>query len=247
MERMKRMRKYFEYEINESIKKRILSYYSSQKSVDNFGNENGRRKTVYKLKRIEKYIPFSRKSYVCDIGCSDGSLLYYLKDQYKRAAGFDISPDAIKQCRQYSNSKVRFQVFDGIHIQTDELFDIVFIMDVLEHAFEPDKLMESIYKNLKNKGILVIQVPTTGWFSEFIFGKYHLGHLRYYDENYLKRYLESYKYQVLHIETFNSVPFSSFFLKYPRLFPILDMLCKRVPHNLYPYFGSVAAVAEKSL
>ena len=84
-------------------------------------------------------------------------------------------------------------------------------------------------------GVFVIQVPSTGWLSELIFGKYHYGHLRYYDENYLRTYLEDRGFYIEYIQTFNSVPFSS----------LLSMVCGVVPHIIYPYYGSVTAIAKK--
>ncbi|MCI8673767.1 MAG: class I SAM-dependent methyltransferase [Lachnospiraceae bacterium] len=142
------MKKYFEYEFNDHIKERLLDYYSSKDGVRDFGNENGRRKTLLKLKRIEKYISFSSDDYICDIGCSDGSLLNCLKGKYKRATGLDISEEAIKKCKKNADQNVNFKAYNGSTIQSDILFDKIFAMDVLEHAFEPDELVSSIYKNL---------------------------------------------------------------------------------------------------
>lgn len=90
-----------------------------------------------------------------------------------------------------------------------------------------------------------MQVPSTGWLSELVFGRYHYGHLRYYDEKYLFHYLENAGFKVRHIETFHSVPWSQKFINYRKIFNVLNAVCNVVPHALYPYYGSVAAIAEK--
>lgn len=239
------MKKYFEYKFNEQIKDKLLRYYNSQKSMDNFLNND---KTALKIRRIEKYIPFRQNDIICDIGCANGSLLIYLNGKYARGVGLDISEKAIAYCRSsVALDNVSFMKYDGTSIKTKELFDKIFIMDVLEHAFEPDRLVSSIYDKLNPGGYLIIQVPATGWLSELVFGKYHYGHLRYYDETYLKKYLEGYGFCVEHIETFNSVPWASHFIKNKKLFSMLSIVCDGIPHKLYPYYGSVAAVAYKKV
>lgn len=238
-----KMKRYFEYRFNDQVKDRLLKYYNSQDGISDFGN--GARKTALKLTRIEKYIPYHEGDYICDVGCADGALLAYLQGHYEEGLGIDISDRAIAKCRLLGLQNVRFDTFDGETIHSDKPFDKVFIMDVLEHTFSPQKLIKSIYRNLKQGGVLVIQVPFTGWLSELIFGKYHYGHLRYYDEKFLKDYLEAEGFIVKHLKVFNSVPASAFFLRMPRLFSGLKKICDIIPHKIYPYYGSVVAIAEK--
>lgn len=89
--------------------------------------------------------------------------------------------------------------------------DKIYLMDVLEHAFEPNALMQSTYDSLNDGGTLIMQVSSTGGLSELAFGKYHLGHLRYYNEKYLTNHLIKNILRVEYITTYNSVSFSSFF------------------------------------
>lgn len=238
------MRNYFEYEFNDQIKERMLEYYDrSSGGLSDF--DDGKTKIKLKLDRIKKYISYNIKDSICDVGCADGSLLAYLSGYYHDAVGYDISEKAINRCKTLGLKNVTFQTYDGKAVKTDQKFDKIFIMDVLEHSFEPEQLTKSLYDNLKFGGMLIIQVPSTGWLSEIVFGKYHYGHLRYYDAGYLKEYLEKTGFRVRHIETFNSVPGSVFLLHRPRLFSLLNAMCSMIPHRIYPYYGSIAAVAEK--
>lgn len=145
------MKRYFEYDFNEQIKDKLLKYYNSQESRDNFLNDD---KTVLKISRIEKYISFNQNDIICDVGCANGSLLKYLKGRYLKAVGLDISEKAIAYCcGNIELENVSFMTFDGTSITTKDLFDKVFVMDVLEHAFEPDRLMNSIYNKLHPGGV----------------------------------------------------------------------------------------------
>lgn len=237
------MKKYFEYEFNEAVKERLLQYYNSREGRSDL--DNTEKKVALKLDRISEYISYNKIDYICDVGCSDGSLLRHLNGKFDRALGLDISEEVIEQDKKQNIPNVDFDTYDGMHIPSEETFDKMFLMDVLEHAFEPDILIKSIFNSLRGGGILIMQVPTTGWLSEIVFGKYHYGHLRYYDQKYLKEYLESVGFNVMHIETFNSVPWSQMFINSPRLFAILNGICKRIPNKLYPYYGSVAAIVQK--
>mgnify|MGYP001612078182 CR=1 FL=1 len=43
----------------------------------------------------------------------------------------------------------------------------------------------------------------------------------------------------------NSVPYSSYFLKYKVIHDILDFLVNMVPSKVYPYFGEILVIASK--
>lgn len=238
------MKKYFEYEFNEIIKNQMIEYYNSQSGRDDL--DNTERKVWFKIDRIAQYIPYKCTDYICDVGCSDGALLRHIRGKYDRAIGLDISEKVIKENTDRNNdSKITYRTYDGSNLNITNEYDKVFLMDVLEHAFEPNVLITSIYKSLKKGGVLIMQVPTTGWLSELLMGKYHFGHLRYYDQDYLSEYLKKNGFDVLHIQTFNSVPWSTKIIKYPRLFNMLNLMCSIIPHSLFPWYGSVAAIARK--
>lgn len=144
------MRKYFEYEWNDQVRTELLQYYNSRKGRSDL--DNTEKKVALKIDRISSCIPFNSQDFICDVGCSDGSLLKHIKGKYKKAVGFDISEKVIEADRKLGMNYVEFRTYDGVNIHTDEPFDKIFLMDVLEHAFEPDQLIHSIFENLKSGG-----------------------------------------------------------------------------------------------
>lgn len=146
------MRKYFEYEFNDEIKDELLAYYNSVEGMDDF--DDGGKKTALKINRISKYIPFDKNDIICDIGCADAELLRYLNGKYKKATGYDISEKVIKDDLALGLEDVEFLTYDGAKFSANEPYDKIFLMDVLEHSFDPDTLMKSIYENLKMGGYL---------------------------------------------------------------------------------------------
>ena len=244
------MKKYFEYTFNDSIRADLLEYYEKYDGkAKKMHCKNHTLKIKQKIERMQKHLKFEPRETICDIGCSQGALLLELAGLYKYGVGLDISESLIKmnneKCSFDMKNTINFEVFDGANVGYNDKFDKVILLDVLEHAFDPDALIKSIWVSLKSNGILIIQVPTTGWLSELFFGKYHAGHLRYYDDNYLVNYLEQFGFKIDAINVYNSVPYSSQFLKYQKLFRLMDNFCNAIPPKFFPYYGSVMAIACK--
>ena len=243
------MRRYFSYPFDDTVKARLLAYYNSQDSAntaEDMHGANHRLKTELKLGRLKNQLVISPDDVALDVGCSQGALCQALAPKLMTMVGMDISDALIKQNianNQYAN--IEYQSYNGIDIGCKERYDKVFMMDVLEHAFEPDALMESVFSALKPGGLLYLQVPTTGWLSEAIFGKYHMGHLRYYDDAYLRAYFPRFGFTILSTTVYNSVPLSSRLLKHPKAYRVADKLLGVLPPQMYPYFGSVMTVCQK--
>jgi len=239
------MKKYFEYKFNKKVKKKLSNYYED---IDlNQHDSNHLKKADLKISRIRNNCSFSKEDIVLDIGCSKGHLLKILSNSIKKGVGIDISKNII-QLNQKSNfyKNINYFTFNGKNINLKQKFTKILMIDVLEHAFNPDKLIKSVSTVLDKEGLLIIEVPFTGWFSELLTGKYHQGHLRYYDPIYLSEYLLKNGFKVKKIKAYNSVPFSSIFLKYKLIWKTLNFLVNLIPSRLYPYFGEIIVVCEKN-
>jgi 2-polyprenyl-3-methyl-5-hydroxy-6-metoxy-1,4-benzoquinol methylase len=101
---------------------------------------------------------------VLDVGCGRGEVVNYCAGKgAKRVVGIDFSPDAIAIARDHNknNSNVELLEMEAKDIKFDDVFDIVFMLDVVEHI--PDEEMQLIYPKiylaLKKTGILVVNTP----------------------------------------------------------------------------------------
>jgi ubiquinone/menaquinone biosynthesis C-methylase UbiE len=72
-------------------------------------------------------------------------------ERFKTKAIFDFELDIQKKTRY-----------------ADESFDLVFVLDVLEHVDNPSQAIDEILRILKKKGILFISVPLEGGFLKVI-------------------------------------------------------------------------------
>jgi len=238
------MKKYSEKKLDNNIKKMLIAYYENIDLEMHSGSQVS--KTEMKHERFSKMFQLSKKDDVLDIGCSSGYLLNLLHDKVKSCYGLDISKNIITSCaKNNKHENVKYDVFNGEDIDVKKLFDKIFLLDVLEHAFKPDRLLNSAVDHLKPSGEIIIEVPFTGFISELITKEYHQGHLRYYDPVYLESYLRKFDLKIEKISLSNSVPFSGFFLRVKFVWRFLNFICNLIPSKFYPYFGEIDIVAKK--
>ncbi len=73
---------------------------------------------------------------VCEIGCGAGAILEQLQIQSDNNCvfyGYDISPQAIALCLNKANDKLHFKLKDITKESNHDSFDLLLIIDVVEH------------------------------------------------------------------------------------------------------------------
>jgi len=106
-----------------------------------------RKELVYSLLKNQ---PKSAK--ILEIGCGSGYILDYLKKKrYQNVEGVDASKTWLKF---YTNIK------KGTKIPNKKgAYDIILLLDVIEHVKEEKVLLRKIYRILKKDGVLLISAP----------------------------------------------------------------------------------------
>lgn len=109
-------------------------------------------------------ISFKKGQRVLDYGCGTGKLLMLLKKRFPELSlfGCDINEKLINECK--TNPKLK-----GVNLSlicenkktpfSDSFFDVVFLLDVLEHAQNPAWVLREINRILKKGGKLIINTP----------------------------------------------------------------------------------------
>lgn len=97
-----------------------------------------------------------------DAGCGDGRFCYELRDENVDVVGWDYSQKAIAFAKVF-NPSVEFHVVDLINLRHEEEFDIITLIEVLEH-FPPETVsvvIANLWRALRPGGRLLVSAPTT--------------------------------------------------------------------------------------
>jgi SAM-dependent methyltransferase len=103
---------------------------------------------------------------VLDVGCNHGSLEAMFHHQYPELAattsidGIDIAGTAVEQAQQLGLENCCFRCYDGDSIPFDDhSFDLVVLIEVIEHVIDKDALFQEISRVLKPLGRLFVTTP----------------------------------------------------------------------------------------
>jgi len=109
----------------------------------------------------------SIKGRFLEIGCGSGATLEYIKSKgASYVAGVDMNSEAINLA---SRKNMDFILF--ANAERDELpfvnkeFDCIILADVLEHLYDPWKLLEKITQYLKDEGCILLSIPNIKYYG----------------------------------------------------------------------------------
>ncbi|MEW6097348.1 MAG: class I SAM-dependent methyltransferase [bacterium] len=225
-------------------KEELKNYYSSGYYQDYGFREYAQRKHHIIKYRFEPILDFfrnqslTRKFYIqgltpkiLDVGCALGFFIELLKKQGWEAKGVEFSDDAA----QYAKKELGLEVYTGSLEEIGfepECFDVVTMLDVLEHVVSPNGILKEVNRILKREGLILATVPNvsgaeargTKGLTNFLFPE---GHLFNFPAHTLKR--------LFNVNGFNIIEMTS--LSIPRRW--LDY---EVPKKL---FSQIRAVYRK--
>jgi SAM-dependent methyltransferase len=117
-----------------------------------------KRKIILHLLNEVLPMHMDRKSVrVCDIGCGCGATAKALSREY-HVCGFDASDDAIRFCKDRGVAVNKGELPDLIPF-SENTFDVVLLLDVLEHIDNDVAAVKSAVSLLKAGGIMICTVP----------------------------------------------------------------------------------------
>jgi len=161
-------------------------------------NFNGR------IKRIGKLKP--EKGKLLDVGCAAGFVLDLARKDGWEVYGVDLSKEAIA----YAKSELKLNVQQKTLAEAgyaDEYFDVVTILDVIEHLPDPRKEINAMGRVLKKGGLIVITTPNVGSLVPKLIGKHWLEykrvreHIYFFSNKTLRKMLEEEGFTVVRVES----------------------------------------------
>lgn len=108
---------------------------------------------------LQKAIPAGGN--ILDVGCGNGVISRHLGQFGYNVLGIDISDKTIAVAKSKNTlPNVRFEVISAEDlIAQGKQFDAVICSEVLEHLHQPEILLKTLYRSLKDDGTLVVTVP----------------------------------------------------------------------------------------
>ena len=155
-----------------------------------------------------------------DIGCWDGRLLERIRSAglYDKLTGVDIVEAGVDLARKKGFNAQVVDLNTGVLPFSDQCFDTVTMLAVLEHIFDPYSIIREIRRVLRPGGTLIIDVPNVASVTNrarILLGRIPVtshdsgwdgGHLHYFTKYALDHFLQSEGFDVLGRRTTGGSP-----------------------------------------
>ncbi len=172
-----------------------------------------REKNYRQIIRVLSSIRSLEKKKLCDVGCSYGWFLQVAEEHGIDTLGIEPE-ESIALIAQTEGNTVRIGYFPDC-LRPDEQFDIIIFNDVFEHLPNPKDAIQSCYRYLSTKGLVVINAPSSkGLFFRLACllrrigiklplnrlwqRSFHSPHLSYFNPQNLTRVMEDNKFCLIH-------------------------------------------------
>ncbi len=138
---------------------------------------------------------------ICDIGCGTGEVLRLLQGSIDPDClfwGYDISPQAFELSQKKANERLHFKLADIRH-EDDSRFDLILLMDVIEHMEDYFSFLREIRPKSPYK---ILQIPLDVsvrevFLNNLIRFRGDYGHLHYFTKDLAIQMLRDVGYEVI--------------------------------------------------
>ncbi len=141
----------------EEYERRQLDTWAKSKPIGDWRKQMKNPKSNAELLKLVSERCKPHKGKALDLGCGEGYHTVDLISMGYDAVGIDMHPKRIADGKTMGRS-----VYEGdMHNlgYDDESFDLVFAHEVIEHSFEPDKVLFEIYRVMKFGGFFAFSLP----------------------------------------------------------------------------------------
>lgn len=148
-----------------------------------------------RLRNIQR---FQKTGNFLDVGCAFGGFLTRAKVFGFQPFGIEVSPYSAGFARERGLEVVQGNFLDSVSKFSDDFFQVITLIEVIEHLPDPDQVFDELTRILAPGGLLILQTANFEGKQAREEGKsYHYylpGHIYYYSESNLKSILELRKF-----------------------------------------------------
>jgi len=139
-----------------------------------------------------------------DVGSGVGWYANFFKLKGANILAIDFNQRIVKFSKEYFNLNAKHMTVMTFEKDT-QIFDVIYLIHVLEHVENPDHLIKMLYEKISNNGEIVICVPNPNYirdkkkFRQGLMGK------NYYPPHHINFWCEKSLYKLLDICKFNNI------------------------------------------
>lgn len=172
-----------------------------------------------KISEIYSNLEFSKASYILskvgdlieqprvemlDIGCSNGQMLLAAKEKGWSAIGIEANSRSVEVSRNQGLAAFKGFFPEDMPLKNKK-YDVITILDVLEHIESPLNFLQEVLGFLKPGGYAAIQVPNFNSLAVRLEGpsnsNFCHGHWSHFEVKTLNNAMDQVGFQLIHIET----------------------------------------------
>lgn len=157
------------------MKRNDLEYYDIH--ADQWWQEGAKLNLLHhfnasRFEFFDSFVPTWQGLEVLDVGCGGGLTCEFLARRGGFVTGIDLSPNPIRVAREHckdSGLQIDYRVGRAENLPfTDNLFDAVVCVDVLEHVADPQKVVSEACRVLRKDGLFLFDTINRTNRSKFI-------------------------------------------------------------------------------
>ncbi len=114
--------------------------------------------TILGYYQAQACLEYARGESLLDMPCGDGALTAMLAPSFKRVVGVDASGSHLELARQ---NLISAEFHEALieDFETDERFDTITMLNILEHVVDPISVLKRAAGLLNGNGVLLVHVP----------------------------------------------------------------------------------------
>tara|TARA_X000000950_G_C13917402_1_gene661680 strand:- start:6038 stop:6916 length:879 start_codon:yes stop_codon:yes gene_type:complete len=149
----------------------IIQYWGDNNIENSIANKRKYNKVnQFFIKILFKYFVNNKtQPRILDIGCGYGFFVKLLNENNFDAYGLDISKQSTYFAKNNLNLKNIFTSDLSNEVFSDNFFNSIIALNLLEHVPDPEGLLQIIHKKLKKNGIFLLRVPNMSFHYNFKF------------------------------------------------------------------------------
>ena len=179
-------------------KEAVLDFYSRLEDREYEEEAQGRQKNFIPIiKHIKSLAPEADS--ILDIGAASGIFLDLAASSGFFASGIEPSEQLCHLAREHYGLELYHGSIETY--QSDRRFDVVTLLDIIEHLVAPETILATVDKVIRKNGLLIIVTPDISSLACKLLGKrwwhFRTAHLNFFNQNSIRYLLGKHQYEIV--------------------------------------------------